>query len=562
VQGQLGEKLVPDLIREITHKNLSGLLRLSRGKAIKAVFFEAGAPTFAISNLANEQLEHKLLKSGLATFEQIERAKGSLAGKTHRLGPALVEMSVLEDSLMRKLLCEQVMGIILSVFEWTQGDYSFDERIRAAHEVTLDRGAADVLLEGARHAADLQQVADLMVPETSVVIRARSVGSRADSGRLIPLESYILSRIEAPTAVSDVGALSGVGDSDARRAVCALVAAGFLKLADRGNEEEEDIAAREAEETLERIREDVMRQLHFSQSADYYDILGVTRHATSAEIKTAYYHHAKKYHPDRYHQQESGELRAKLEALFALMTQAYDTLSQPAERAAYDERIRKNSGPLNNEPFKAASMTVAAPAPAVSETPAPEEEQVGSSLNKPSNGYPVVNETSPLSPLESDPADVVPTIPKNGPQLPPAQLAELYYQQGRARFERKEYHAAVHLLREAIKFDPSRAPYHYHLGIALIRNPRTRREAEKHLTRAAQLEPFNAQIRVKLGLLYKEAGLTKRADQYFREALKMDPENRIAKREANGGDGAKSKGANGSIWKSDLGSMAKRIFKK
>jgi len=302
VQGQLGEKLLPDLIREIAHKNLSGLLRLSRGKAIKAVFFESGAPTFAISNLANEQLEHKLIKSGLATTEQIERAKLRLGGKTHRLGPALVEMSVLEESLMRTLVCEQVMSIILSVFEWTQGDYSFDQRIRAAHEVTLDRGAVDVLLEGARHAADLQQIADLMAPENSVVIKAKSTGSRADSGRLIPLESYILSRIEAPTAITDVGALSGVGDGDARRAVCALVAAGFLKIADR-DDEDEDPAAREAEENLERIREDVMRQLHFSQSADYYDVLGVTRHATTAEIKTAYYHHAKKYHPDRYHHQ-------------------------------------------------------------------------------------------------------------------------------------------------------------------------------------------------------------------------------------------------------------------
>jgi Flp pilus assembly protein TadD len=138
-------------------------------------------------------------------------------------------------------------------------------------------------------------------------------------------------------------------------------------------------------------------------------------------------------------------------------------------------------------------------------------------------------------------------------------MAEVYYQQGRARFERKEYHAAVHLLREAIKLDSNRAPYHYHLGIALIRNPRTRREAEYHLSRAAQLEPYNAQIRVKLGLLYKEAGLTKRADQYFREALKMDPDNRVAIRET-GGEASKAGG--GSIWKSDLGSMAKKIFGK
>jgi curved DNA-binding protein CbpA len=556
VQGQLGEKLLPDLIRQIANKNLSGLLRLSRGKAIKAVFFESGAPTFAISNLANEQLEHKLIRGGLVTPEQIEQAKLTLGGKTHRLGPALVEMSVLEDSLMRQLVCEQVIGIILSVFEWTQGDYSFDHRIRAAHEVTLDRSALDMLLEGARHAADLQQVADLIVPENSVVTRAKSAGSRADSGRLIPLESYILSRIEAPTAVTDVGALSGVGDTDARRAVCALVAAGYLKLDDRDNDEEEDPAAREAEENLGRIREDVIRQLHFSQSADYYDVLGVTRHATTAEIKSAYYHHAKKYHPDRYHQQESGDLRAKLETLFALMTQAYDTLSQPAERAGYDERIRKNSDPLSTSALKMPPLTGAAPAPTAAETESLDDENVAHSLN----GQLAGGESLTTPSVESVIPDILGGIPKNGPQLPPAQLAELYYQQGRARFERKEYHAAVHLLREAIKLDPNRAPYHYHFGIALIRNPRTRREAERHLSKAAQLEPFNAQIRVKLGLLYKEAGLTKRADLYFREALRMDPENRVAIRETGGEAGAKSKGSNG--WKADFGSMAKKIFKK
>jgi hypothetical protein len=55
--------------------------------------------------------------------------------------------------------------------------------------------------------------------------------------------------------------------------------------------------------------------------------------------------------------------------------------------------------------------------------------------------------------------------------------------------------------------------------------------------------------------------LTKRAEHYFREALKMDPENRVAKREISG-EAARSKAAGGSIWKADLGSMAKKIFKK
>ena len=82
MQGRLGEKLVSDLIRDIAQKKASGLLRLSKGKIIKAVFFAAGTPVFAISNSADEQLDQHLLKLGLVTPEQIEQAKdpGGIGG--------------------------------------------------------------------------------------------------------------------------------------------------------------------------------------------------------------------------------------------------------------------------------------------------------------------------------------------------------------------------------------------------------------------------------------------------------------------------------------------------
>lgn len=556
MQGQLNEKLVSDLLREIAQKNSSGLLRLSRGKAIKAIFFESGAPSFAISNLTHEQLDYRLMKDGLATVEQIERAKEQ-AGKTQRLGPVLVEMGVLEDGEMRNLVRDQAMDIIRSVFEWTHGDYAFDERIRAAHEVTLNLVAADVLLDGARHAADIREVVDTIVPENAVVFKAKTNGTRADTGRLIPLESYILSRIESPTPVSEIGAMSGLGDADSQRAVCVLVAAGFLKLLEGDKAPGEDVSSsHEADESVERVREEVGRKLHFSSSADFYDVLGVTRHATTAEIKAAYYHLAKKYHPDRYHQRDTGDLRNKLETLFAMITQAYETLSQPVQRAIYDDRIRKASGSLS-QPV-ARTTPLAAPEPAVKEPRVPEGERPVESVLNASDGEPLNGDSPAPPPVDLPVAETIPG--KATSQLPPAQLAEVYYQQGRARFERKEYHAAVHLLREAIKLDPNRAPYYYHLGIALIRNPRTRREAERYLSKAAQLEPYNAQIRVKLGLLYKEAGLHKRADLYFREALKMDPENRVAKREV-AAEEDRNKAA-GRIWKADIGGMAKRLFKK
>src|SRR5947199_3411405 len=291
VQGQLGAKLVTDLIREIAQKQRNGLLRLTRGKTIKAIFFENGEPKFAISNLTGEQLDHLLTKQSLVTTAQLETAKAR-AGKVPRLARELVDMGLISPEVMHKAVREQVMEIILSRFEWTQGDYQFDERIRAAHDYTLDMSAADVILEGSRRMSKNQQLAEAIAPPDAVLMRARTNGAQIDSGILLPVESYILSRIDTPTAVGDVGMLSGLADADAHRAVVSLVAAGFLKLVG----DDRDIIAEatpEPDETADRLREEVARKLHFFSQADFYDILGIGRNASTAEIKASYYQLAK-----------------------------------------------------------------------------------------------------------------------------------------------------------------------------------------------------------------------------------------------------------------------------
>lgn len=64
--------------------------------------------------------------------------------------------------------------------------------------------------------------------------------------------------------------------------------------------------------------------------SDYYELLGVRRDATPAELKRAFRRLALKHHPDKNPQDASAEER------FKRISEAYAVLSDPDKRAAYD----------------------------------------------------------------------------------------------------------------------------------------------------------------------------------------------------------------------------------
>ena len=66
---------------------------------------------------------------------------------------------------------------------------------------------------------------------------------------------------------------------------------------------------------------------------DYYDVLGVPKNATDDDIKKAYRKLAMKHHPDR----NQGDKAAKAEERFKEAKEAYEMLSDPHKRAAYDQ---------------------------------------------------------------------------------------------------------------------------------------------------------------------------------------------------------------------------------
>ncbi len=79
-----------------------------------------------------------------------------------------------------------------------------------------------------------------------------------------------------------------------------------------------------------------------AEGKDYYKILGVSRNASDAEIKSAFRKLAKKYHPDM--NQNSDVAKKKFEEI----NEAYEVLSDSTKRKNYDTYGNPDGNPFAN----------------------------------------------------------------------------------------------------------------------------------------------------------------------------------------------------------------------
>ena len=81
-------------------------------------------------------------------------------------------------------------------------------------------------------------------------------------------------------------------------------------------------------------------------SDDYYKVLGVDRQCDEAALKKAYRRAAVKSHPDKWSSKSQAEQKAA-EENFKRVAEAYDALSDPQKRAAYDRYGKDGSSSVD-----------------------------------------------------------------------------------------------------------------------------------------------------------------------------------------------------------------------
>jgi DnaJ domain len=94
-------------------------------------------------------------------------------------------------------------------------------------------------------------------------------------------------------------------------------------------------------------RAELERRFALLDQLDYFEVMGLAPTAAPADIKHAFHHQSRTFHPDRYFQSADVELREQVHAVYKRVTEAYFVLRDDARRKQYladiagPERLQK-----------------------------------------------------------------------------------------------------------------------------------------------------------------------------------------------------------------------------
>jgi len=167
--GKLEDNL-PELITAYWLTEQTGELTLQKGKVKKSIYFDAGRPVFAISNLVTDRFGPFLVRIGKITNGQLELVQAAADQTKRRTGDILVEMALLKETEKLYYVAQQVKAIIYSLFGWEEGEFRLHFDDRAAKEaIKLDLHPANLIMRGVKKLYKPERLFRLLSPEDRLI---------------------------------------------------------------------------------------------------------------------------------------------------------------------------------------------------------------------------------------------------------------------------------------------------------------------------------------------------------------------------------------------------------
>jgi hypothetical protein len=170
-RGDLSATPLPEVLQTVHHYKVPGVVAASRDGVEKKIFIWNGDVIFASSGDRSDSLGDYLLRTGRITQEQMDQSVEILllSGGEKRHGTVLVEMGVVSPQDLFDIVTSQVKSIVFSMFDWEDGEFSFQVgQFKTDELIQLAIPARQVIIEGVKSVHDARRLVSLLGPSWTI----------------------------------------------------------------------------------------------------------------------------------------------------------------------------------------------------------------------------------------------------------------------------------------------------------------------------------------------------------------------------------------------------------
>ncbi len=179
-KGTLKEFKVPDILQLISLQSKTGILTFNSQDGFVSIIFVDGAivgvETFP--KKLESRVGHVLVKQELISEELLQRALSIQKRTGQKVGEILMGMGLVNENLISEALKTQAVQILMTLFTWKKGQYSFKVEKISQDMRTLAPLAVDNLIMEGVQMLDEWPLIKRIIPNAEVVFEPISIQNK------------------------------------------------------------------------------------------------------------------------------------------------------------------------------------------------------------------------------------------------------------------------------------------------------------------------------------------------------------------------------------------------
>ena len=225
--------LLPEFLKEVYVGQRTGLLHVTRGESAGVCFRSVNGEIVSGSSSAERgRLGERMVRSGLISKADLERALVIVTGQGRRLAPVLRELDLVDTPGLEQALALHIREMLFTALRWEQASLLFEEQElpeAPAEDLTLRCSTADLILELVRSIPDQETVRRGLGNLDRALVAADDPPVRVDRARLSPADGYVLSRADGSVSARSMVETAPQSIGDVERSLLGLLCTGVVR---------------------------------------------------------------------------------------------------------------------------------------------------------------------------------------------------------------------------------------------------------------------------------------------------------------------------------------------